>query len=68
MEWAGHVARVGKESKVYKVVVAKPEGKRPFGRPKCRWEDGIRMDLGNIVWGVWSGYSWLRIGTGGRLL
>jgi hypothetical protein len=68
MEWAGHVARVGKESKVYKVVVAKPEGKRPFGRLECRWEDGIRMDLGNIVWGVWSGFSWLRIGTGGRLL
>jgi hypothetical protein len=44
MRWAGHVARVGEESKVYKVLVGKPEGKRPLGRPRSRWENGIRMD------------------------
>jgi hypothetical protein len=42
---------MGKERKVYKVLVGKFKGKRPFGRPKCRWEDGLRMDLGEIGWG-----------------
>jgi hypothetical protein len=36
---------------VYKVLMGKPEGKRPLGRPRCRWEDGIRMDLRDIGWG-----------------
>jgi hypothetical protein len=45
MRWAGHVARMGEERKVYKVLVGKPEGKRPLGIPRRRWEDGIRMDL-----------------------
>jgi hypothetical protein len=48
MKWAGHVARMGGDSKVYRVLVGKPEGKRPFGRPKRGWEDRIRMDLGEI--------------------
>jgi hypothetical protein len=48
MRWAGHVAHMGEERKVYKVLVGKPEGKRPLGRPRRRWEDGIRMDLGEI--------------------
>jgi hypothetical protein len=39
------VARMGEERNVYKVLVGKPEGKRPLDRPRCRWEDGIRMDL-----------------------
>jgi hypothetical protein len=52
MRWAGHVARMGEERKVYKVLVGKPEGKRPLGRPRCRWEDGIRMDLRErLAWG-----------------
>jgi hypothetical protein len=42
------VARIGEEKRVYKVLVGKPEGKRPLGRPRRRWEDGIRMDLGEI--------------------
>jgi hypothetical protein len=55
MRWAGHVARVGKDRKVYKVSVGKPEGKRPLGRPRRGWEDGIIMDLreiglGCVVW------------------
>jgi hypothetical protein len=49
--WAGHVTRMGEEKSVYKVLVGKPEGKRPLGRPKRRWEDGIRMDLREIGWG-----------------
>jgi hypothetical protein len=55
---------LGEETKVYKVLVGKTEGKRPFGRPRRRWEDVIRIDLGEIGWGVWSGFSWLRIGAG----
>jgi hypothetical protein len=57
MRWAGHVARMGGEIKVYKVLVGKPEGKRPLGRPRRRWEDGIRMDLGEIGLGVWIGFK-----------
>jgi hypothetical protein len=48
MRWAGHVARMGEERKLCKVLVGKPEGKRPLGRPRYRWEDGIRMDLREI--------------------
>jgi hypothetical protein len=68
MRWAGHVARMGEERKMYKVLVGKPEGKRPLGRPRRRWEDGIRMDLREIGLGVWTGFDWLRTGTGGGLL
>jgi hypothetical protein len=45
MRWAGHVARMREDRKVYKILVGKPEGKRPLGRLRSRWEDGIRMDL-----------------------
>jgi hypothetical protein len=48
MMWAGHVARMGEEMNVYRVSMGKPEGKRPLGRPRHRWEDGIRMDLREI--------------------
>jgi hypothetical protein len=44
MGWAGHVARMLEERKLYRVLVGKPEGKRPFGRSRRGWEDGIRMD------------------------
>jgi hypothetical protein len=59
---------MGEERKVYKVLVGKPEVKRPLGRPKRRWEDGIRMDLREIGWASVIGFDWLRIGTGGELL
>jgi hypothetical protein len=52
---------------VYKVLVGKPEEKRPLGRPTRRWEYGIRMDLSETGWG-WSGFSWLAIEIGGELL
>ena len=45
MRWAGHVARMGEECGVYRVLVGKPEGSRPLGRPSRRWVDNIRMDL-----------------------
>jgi hypothetical protein len=51
MKWAGHVVCIGEERKVCKVVVGKPKGKRSLERPKHKWEDGIRMDLGEIGWG-----------------
>jgi hypothetical protein len=59
---------MGEERKVYKVLVGKPEGKRPLGRPGRRWEDGIRMDLRETGLGGWIGFDWLRTGTGGELL
>jgi hypothetical protein len=68
MRGVGHVARMGEGRNMYGVLVGKPEGKRPLGRPRCRWEDEIKMDLGEIGWGVWSGFTWLRIGTVGGLL
>jgi hypothetical protein len=58
MSWAGHVARMGEERKLYKVLVRKPEGKRPLGRPRRRWEDGVRMDLSEIGLG---GVDWIRL-------
>jgi hypothetical protein len=48
MRWAGHVACMEEERKVYKVLVGKSEGKRPLRRLRCRWEDGIRMNLREV--------------------
>jgi len=48
MRWAGHVARMGKDRGVHRVLVGKPEGKRPLGRPRLRWEDNITMDLQEV--------------------
>jgi len=52
MRWAGHVARVGERRGVYRVLVGKPERKRPLGRPRRRWEDNIKMDLQEVGCGV----------------
>jgi hypothetical protein len=49
--WAGHVARMVEERKVSKVLVGKPEGRRPLGRSRHRWESGIRVDLREFGWG-----------------
>jgi hypothetical protein len=60
------VACMGEMRGVYRVLVGKAEGKIPLGRPRCRWEDNIKMDLQEVgMWGVWSGSNWLRVGTGG---
>jgi hypothetical protein len=53
---------------VYRVLVGKPGGKIPLERPRRRWEDGIKMDLGEIGGGLWSGFIWLRIEIVGGLL
>jgi hypothetical protein len=45
MRWAGHMARMGDRGNVYRLLVGKPEGKRPLGRPRRRWIDNIKMDL-----------------------
>ena len=57
MRWAGHVARMGEERVVYRVLVGKPEGKRTLRRPRRRWVDNIRMDLQEVVRGL----GWPRI-------
>jgi hypothetical protein len=58
MRWAGHVARVGEGRNLYRVFLGKPEGERPLGRPRRRWEDGIKMDLEEIGWG---GVEWIHL-------
>jgi hypothetical protein len=52
MRWAGHVARMGEGRGVHRVLVGKPEGKRPLGRTRRRWEDNIKMDLQEMGFGV----------------
>jgi len=69
MRWAGHVARIGDERGVYRVLMGKPEGRRPLGRPRRRWVDNIRMDLQEVgCVGAWTGLGWPRIETGGGRL
>ena len=58
------MARMGEGRGVHMVLVGKSEGKRPLGNPRRRWEDNIKTDL-QEVGGVKTGWSWLRIGTGG---
>ena len=62
------MARMGEGRGVHRVLVGKSEGKRPLGRPRRRWEDNIKMDLGKWEGVVGTGWSWLRIGTGCRHL
>ena len=57
MPWAGHVARMGEGRGVHRVLVGKPEGKRPLGRPRRRWEDNIKMDL----WEVGGVREWMEL-------
>jgi hypothetical protein len=56
MRCAGHVARTGKKRNAYRLLVGKPEGKRPLGRPRRRWVDNIKMNLLEIGWG---GVDWI---------
>jgi len=59
MRWAGHVVHMGEERGVYRVLVGKPEGRRPLGRPRRRWADNIRMDLQEVgcVYMDWIGLA-----------
>jgi hypothetical protein len=52
MRWVGYVARMEEIRNAYRLLVGKPEGKRPLGRPRRRWVDNIKMDLGEVGWGV----------------
>jgi hypothetical protein len=56
MRWAGHVAGMGEKSNAYRILVGEPEGKRPIGRSRRRWEDNIKMDVREIGWG---GMDWI---------
>ena len=58
MRWAGYVARMEERRVVHKVLVGKPEGKRPLGRPRRRWEDNIKMDLEEVGRGCW---DWMEL-------
>jgi len=64
MRWAGHVASMGEERVVYRVLVGKPEGRRPLGRPRHRWVDNIRTDLQEVgcVYMDWIGLAQNRDG------
>ena len=59
MRWAGHVARMGEEREVYRVLVWKPEGEKPLGRPRRRWVDNIRVDFQEVGCGYmdWIGLA-----------
>jgi hypothetical protein len=50
MRWAGNIARMGEERNAYRILVGKPEGKRPLRRPRRRWVDNIKMDLIEVGW------------------
>jgi hypothetical protein len=51
IRWAGHVAQMGEKRNAYRILVGKLEGKRPIGRPRCRWVDNIKMSFREIGWG-----------------
>jgi hypothetical protein len=60
MRWAGHVARIREKINSYRILVGKPEGSRPLGRPRCRWVDNIKMGLREIGWDgleLWRGLA-----------
>jgi hypothetical protein len=60
MRWAGHVTQMGEKRNAYRLLVGRPEGKRPLGRPRCRWVNNIMTDLADVGW---DGVDWT-----GRLL
>ena len=68
LRWVGHMAHMGEKSNAYRVLVGKPERKRPLLRYRCRWKDNIKMYLTVKDGTAGTGFIWLRIGTSNRLL
>jgi hypothetical protein len=68
MRWEVHVARMGEWRGVYRVLVVRPESKRPLGRPRSKWEDDVKMGLREIGIDGRTEFGWLRIGSSGGLL
>jgi hypothetical protein len=63
MRWTGHVARTGEKTNAYRLLVGKPEGKKPLRRPRHSWVGNIRMDLGEVGWG---GVDWIGLAQDGN--
>jgi hypothetical protein len=61
LRWAGHVARMGERRVAYRALVGKPEGRRPLGRSRHRWEDNIKMDLREVGWWGGGGMDWINL-------
>jgi hypothetical protein len=59
---------MGERRGAYRILVGRPEGRRPLERSRHKWEDNIKTDLQEVGWGAWTGLIWIRIGTGDRLL
>jgi hypothetical protein len=68
MRWAWHVARMGEGRGFYRILVGRPEGKRPLGRRRRTQEDNIKLELREIGIDGRAGFSWLRVGSSGGLL
>jgi hypothetical protein len=68
LRWAGHVARMGDQRGIYRDLVGRTEDKRPLGRPRCRWEDNIKLDLREWRSMRRTGFGWLSIRSNGGIL
>jgi hypothetical protein len=68
MSWEGHVTRMGERRTAYRILVGRPDGRSPIGKPRSRWDYNIKTDLQKLGWRAWTGLIWLRVGTGGGLL
>jgi hypothetical protein len=70
MRLTGYVARMRETRNACRILVGKPKGKRPLGKPRRRWEDNIKINFRDVGWDgmVWNGLIWLMIKTSGRLL
>jgi hypothetical protein len=66
--WRGHIAHIGETRGAYRVLVGIPDGRRPFRRPRLRWDDNIKIYLQEVRMVAWTGLIWLRIGTADGLL
>jgi hypothetical protein len=60
MRWAGHVAHMGEKTGAYRILVGRPEGRRPLGRPRRRWESNLKLDLQEVGWGM----DWIELARG----